>query len=404
MEQMLIGVEQKTSWKGVTSLDEVKHLIDAGILLKWREMRTLKRNFSEEDQCEIIRHMTKRLCERCDERLSSEILVESLLIWMSNAGSDALIDAFIDQMFEEPGREGAARALVEVSLTTEVVDSGGHDEAMFATAVVLICELGLSIFDFNQKNPGQWVDAKKLLDHIATYLLSVSNCNNACIRLSLLHYFGVTSSSGSEKSSFNRVMSRFGHTVLDHLFGLLFCKRSEGIALRYLLDNLPYVLEADIHSQRILHETFKYYMLKQPERFALFLHTFIDFIISSDNAHKPHIHRVLLQHLGALLNVVSEVNHKILGKEIMVAIYKFQGNPYRDEMMDQIAMETSIRQSFKDLLKQIRSANSFAEVEGTTAKFGSSKRGRRPSFAKVDYMGTMDQVTYLGNFDTAKAS
>src|SRR5690606_26461565 len=107
--------------------------------------------------------------------------------------------------------------------------------------------------------------AQALLDHIATYLLSVSNTNSSCIRLSLLHYFGVTEHGSSNKLYFNRVMSRFGHTVLDHLFALLFRKKSEAVALQYLVENLPYVLGADRHSQRIVHETFKHYMLKEPE-------------------------------------------------------------------------------------------------------------------------------------------
>src|SRR5690606_18318848 len=106
-----------------------------------------------------------------------------------------------------------------------------------------------------------------LLDHIATFLLSVSNANSSCIRLSLLHYFGVCERHSEQKVCFNRIMGRFGHTVLDHLFNLLFRKRSEAVALQYLVENLPHVLEADRHAQKIVHETFKFYMLKQPERF-----------------------------------------------------------------------------------------------------------------------------------------
>jgi hypothetical protein len=402
---MLIGGEQRSSWQGLSTLEEIYEVIDSGTLLKWKEMRTLKRNFSAEQQCEIIKFMTKRLCERAEERLSAEILIESLLIWVASASKEYLVEAFLDQMFDEPGREEAARALVEISLTIEMTEDE-HDEALLATAVAIVCELGLAIFDFEQKNPGEYPGAKRTLDHLATYLLSMSNYNNASIRLSLLHYFGVTSSGLKQKESFNRVMSRFGHTVLDHLFGLLFNKRSEGISLSFLLDNLPFVLEADIHSQRILHETFKYYMLKHPERFALFLQALIDEVHSGENADKAGQQgKVLLQHLGALLNIVSEVNHRTLGKELLIGIFKFHGHPYRDEMMDQIEKEGVVRPVYRELLMQIRPATTMSEIEGAVSKFSGSKRGRKPSFAKVGEMGTVDKINYLGNMDSpAKAS
>lgn len=396
--------EPKISWKGVADVKTVKDLVDYGILLKWRDMRTLKRNFSQEEQREIIKHMTKRMCERAESRLSAEIVIESLLIWVATASSEAIVDAFVDQMFEEPARESATRTLVEVALTTEVTDNG-HDEHIFATAVVLICELGLAIYDYDRKNPGSFPGARRLLDHVATYLLSVSNHNNSCIRLSLLHYFGRTSEGVEDKVSFNRIMGRFGHTVLEHLFASLFNKRSEGIALRYLLDNLPFVLGGDVHSQRILHETFKQYMLKQPERFALFIHTLVDHVRGMpQDADGARAKTCLLQHLGALLSLVSEVNHRVLGRDLLVAICRFESDPFRDAMLNQIVKEATMRSTFKELLGQIRTATNVTEIESAAAKFGNSKRGRKPSFAKVGYMGTMDQVTFLGSLDSAKAS
>jgi hypothetical protein len=354
-------VEVKNSWKGASTVNEVRELVDCGILLKWRDMRTLKRNFSEQQQLDIIRHMTKRLCERSESRLSAEIVVENLLIWIANAASEPLVDAFLDQMFEEPGRENAARTLVEVALTTEVTDNG-HDENIFSTAVILICELGLAIYDYDKKNSNSFPGAKRLLDHIATYLLSVSNHNNGCIRLSLLHYFGRTTADIEDKVSFNRIMSRFGHTVLDHLFALLFNKRSEAVALRFLLDNLPFVLLGDIHSQRILHETFKYYMLKYPERFSLFMHTLVDHVrIFSEDTENRKARSCLLQHLGALLNLVNEVNHRILGREILLAICRFEDDPFKDALLNQIAKESTKRVAFKENFIQIRNAGSVEE-------------------------------------------
>src|SRR5690606_41340755 len=113
-------------------------------------------------------------------------------------------------------------------------------------------------------------------------------------------YFGVTEHGTVNHQSFNRIMGRFGHTVLDHLFNLLFKKRSEAVALQYLLENLAFFLEADRHSQRIVHETFKFYMLKQPERFVLFIQAFTEHLAVSGEDYDEAA-RVFMQHLVLLL-------------------------------------------------------------------------------------------------------
>ena len=399
MEQ-LIGM--KNSWKGTTSLDEAKQLIDYGIMLRWSEMRTLKRTFNNDEQTQIVRHFAIRLAERATTRLQAEILVESALVWLANAAEEFLLNAFLEELFAQPGFEDACWALVEISLTSEVSENS-HDEEIFAMAVALICELGVNLQEYERRFPGEMKRSAQILDHIATYLLSVSNSNNTCIRLSLLHYFGVTERGMDNKYYFNRIMSRFGHTVLDHLFNLLFKKRSEAMALQYLLENLPFVLEADRHSQRICHETFKYYMLKQPERFALFVQAFADHVLANKES-MPKVIPVYIQHVGALLKVVSDLNHKLLGREFLIGLTKFTCYQACDQLIDSILANDSIRKPFRDLLTQMRHSENRQGVVDSVAQFRSSKRGRKPSFSRVDNVGTMHQVTYLGSVDVPKAS
>jgi hypothetical protein len=293
--------------------------------------------------------------------------------------------------------------LVEIALTSEVSENS-HDGDIFEMAVALICELGISIQEYEKAYPGEFDRAQALLDHIATYLLSVSNANSACIRLSLLHYFGVTEHTSQPKHSFNRIMSRFGHTVLDHLFNLLFRKRSEAVALQFLLENLPYVLEADRHSQKIVHETFKYYMLKQPERFSMFIQAFADELIHKKTQGYEESRKTFVQHLGAMLKVASDVNHKQLGREFITAMLKFSGDPFSREVLDAVGGDVEIRRPFLDLLEQLRAGKEGADTDAAVAQFRSSKRGRKPSFARAEGLGTMHQVHYLGGIEVQKAS
>ena len=134
----------------------------------------------------------------------------------------------------------ACFVMVELALTAEVSDQE-NSESIFSSAVALVCELGSLLQEVEKAYPGELGERiHKLLEHISTYLLSVSNSSNNCIRLSLLSYFSNLERGLSHKPSFNRIMARFGHTILEHLFALLFFnnKKTEGVALQFLLDNL----------------------------------------------------------------------------------------------------------------------------------------------------------------------
>jgi len=391
-----------SSWKGTSSVDEACRLIDYGVMLRWRDMRTLRRTLKPADEEQVVRHFARRLVERCAVRLQAEILVESAMVWLANAASESLLNAFLEELFAQPGATDVCWALVEIALTTEVSENA-HDGDIFEMAVALICELGVSVQEYAKAYPGEFERAGALLDHIATYLLSVSNTNSSCIRLSLLHYFGVTEHGHATKPSFNRIMGRFGHTVLDHLFTLLFRKRSEAVALQYLLENLPYVLGADRHSQKIVHETFKYYMLKQPERFCLFIQAFADELAEKQDPAWDECRRTFVQHLGAMLKVASDVNHRQLGREFIVAVLKFSGYACCGELLQAIRLETEIKKPFKELLEQLVASETAGGVVDAAAQFRSSKRGRKPSFARAEGVGTMHQVTYLGGIEIQKA-
>lgn len=401
MSQTMIG--GPTSWKGTETFEQAQQLIDYGVMLRWRDMRTLRRCFTEEQEEQVIRHFARRLAERSGVRLQAEIIVESAMIWLANAASERLLNAFLEELFAQAEFDQACWALVEIALTSEMAERK-HDADIFEIAVALICELGLSIQEYNVAYPGEFSRAQALLDHIATYLLSVSNANSSCIRLSLLHYFGVTERGLAQKNYFNRIMSRFGHTALDHLFSALFRKRSEAVALQYLLENLPFVLTADRHSQKIVHETFKYYMLKQPERFSLFVQAFADELKAHPEAAFDECRVTFLQHLGAMVKVASDVNHKQLGREFLTAILKFEKTPFCTELLNHIQGQEEIRRPFRDLLEQLRAGHRVDDVVDAVAQFRSSKRGRKPSFSRVEGLGTINQITYLGGIEVQKAS
>ena len=392
----------KHNWKTVADARTSCELIDYGVIVRWQDMRRLAKLFSAEDHKFILRHFAKRLAERAGIRLQAEILVESIMVWLANTEDETILASFLVELFAQPGCEDACRTLVELALTAEVTEHG-HDDDVFSMSVALICELGLGIQQFDRQFPGHLRGTQSILDHIATYLLSVSNSNNSCIRLSLLHYFGAMEHGSVVKNYFNRVMSRFGHTVLDHLFNLLFHKRTEAIALQYLLENLPFVLEADTHTQRIVHETFKFYMLKQTDRFTLFVHSMVDYLNQQVDSSYNNARMVFAQHLAALFRITAEVNHKDLGREMVLALARFAHEDHCRKLLNELSTESSIRLSFREFVLQVQPVIEGVKSIEYLQQFRTTKRDRRPSFARAEDLGTLHQVSYLGSVQVPKA-
>lgn len=397
----------KPTWKGIKSVDEGRDLIDIGMLLNWSDMRTLKRTFSESDQVEIVKHFASRLAERHEDRLASELIVESLLIWTAANNSEQLIDGFIEAVFEEPDRLALIRAFTEISLTIDTADSKHYDE-MFAVAVSIISQLGIYLKFMSQKYPEELRGYEHVLSHIGTYLISVSNNNSTAIRFCLMNYFGVVGVAEANVEPFNKLMSRFGHTALDTLFTFLFNKKTEAVALQYLMDNLPFVLLANDMTQNVLHEIFKFYMLKKPEKFSIFISMFSEELRSEKPSffddHKIKVRETYMKHLALLLKVVSEVNHKQLAKDILLGLVKFEGVPFKDTLISNILRSEDIRPFYREILVKLRDAASKEKVIDSISHFRSSKRGRKPSFTRADNLGILGQINFLGAHEDLRAS
>lgn len=392
------------SWKSVANLEEAKQLIDMGSLLIWKDFKQARKAMDDQQLQELVRYAAARLSERVESRLPEEILIESLLIIFANCQNEDVLVAFLHEILEQENRIDACTILVELAITVEVSDAE-HSEEIFAIAVALICELGSMIRQIQLQTPKEaGLPAARLLDRISTYLLSVSNSNDNCIRLSLLHYFGNLEKGKTHKSGFNRIMGRFGHTVLEHLFTLLFNKKTEAVALQFLLENIPHILEADDHTQTILQETWKHYLLKKPERFALFIQALSQHLLAMPDAEAKVCRKVYLQHLALLLKKVAEVDHRELGREILGAMASFSAEPYFKELVQMIIRDQSIRESFRILVTKLANASNVESVLEEADSFRSSKRGRKPSFAKTDKTRVIYQVKFLGTQQAAKAS
>lgn len=387
------------TWKNATDVGSAKKLVDLGYLLPWSDGKTTVKVLGEDGSCELVRYIAIRLADRFSDRLAAEILVETLYAVLTAASNEKVMIAFLEELFDSDQFENVTRHLVEISLGGEVAEDE-LSKSVVSAAVALICEIGLNIQRIEDEEPGRIERSKALSDHIAAYLLSVSNTNVQAVRLSLLRYFSQTEYGQTGKTNYTRLVVRFGHSIMESLFQQLFVKKSERVAAQYLLENLPCALEAGSDTQKILHETFKQHMFKESERFCLFMHELGSYLISlgQENSICPAAESYA-RHLIALFKVTSDLGHKELGREVLQELHKFAA--YGDIYNWIRSLETSseIRRVFRELALEYRVKVVEAGKGGkVVSQFRVSKRGRKPSLSKGDF-GFLEQVTTLGEYE-----
>jgi len=379
------------TWSKASSVDDARRLIDQGVLLMPDVAKKIKKRFDEEASAQITEYFAVRVAESVDIRLSVEMAVESLMVWLTATGESKYIGVFLERFLVVQNRVRAIRAILDVVMNLESAQKGDAHE-IFCTGISLICEMGFAIREIGSMYPDLIKDPDQLLHHISAYLLSVSNHSSNHVRLSLLNYFGVTESGGA-RNNFHKILDRFGHSMLDFLLRSLFEKKTEAVALRYLQENFGYILNADYTIQKVVFETLKFYMLKKPERFVLFCKEISKCSQSEYWDAGSSAQSIWMRHLALLFSVTSDVNHVKLGSDIFLVLRMHKNNPDYTELVDQLYQDDKTRKQFKELIDfyerpKPKQRSNINLIRG-------SKRGRKPSLSKAPDMTTVDQVTFL---------
>jgi len=401
----MVGVKTP-NWKDILNIEEAENLIDTGNLLSWKNMRHLRKVLPQADHLRVVKHIARRLSERYQDRLASEILIESLLVWIANKVSEEMISAFIDEVMDDADRLELIWTFGNIALSLEFAEDK-HQEECFSIAVAILSEMSLRLHALSRFNQEELPGAEELVKNISTLLYSVSNSNSPRTRLYLVHYFGFMTALGEPSEKLNKVLNRFGYTVFDNLFMQLFDKKTESIALQFLIDNLPLLLLADGEQQNILAEILKSHMYKQPERFALFIDNFSSNLASREQILDIDDDRVKitwLKHLAQLFGLANELDHKFLAKDLILAICRFESLEFGTEVLKKIGKLDGIRPLFKELTNKVQSNSNKEAVIDSYYQFRSKKRGRKPSFSKSNAVNTLGQIVFLGEITGARAS
>jgi hypothetical protein len=396
-----VGVEnEELYWKDAATLTDAQELIEHCILVKWSNMASLQRTFDSAAQKKIMAYFGKRLATAEKNRLIEVVTVESALVWLASAESEDLEEAFLERLLVS---ESLVQEFISTVQSMEFIDQE-HGEKIYASAVVIICKLGLHLWERKRSNPGKSQSIDPLLQTIASHLLSVSNRESTAIRLSLMQYFGYMSQrDASYYISFERITTRFGFTLMEQLFALLENTRCNTIALHYLLEIGTYILGARAPSQQILHHTFRSFMLKEPERFLVVMEAFAAHLNKEGELTRKQ-RSVFLQHLGMLVNIIAETSHKLLTNNLLYLMATYYQEETYQALLTQLMASPSIKAKVKLYLKDLNAIKSDAQLARIESVLRLKKRGRKPLQNSPELRSPLSQVSFLGKFELPQAS
>lgn len=385
-------------WKQARSPQDAFFLIDIGSIIAYKDLRWLRRVFSYEQEQEVVAYFAERFAERYRNRDAAEIILESLLLWLTFSAKEGLVVIFLQKIFEHPERIEIIQAFPRLCLNLELVEQPKSND-VFDVSVFLIAQMGLQIFSLAQLHPQEFSKSEDILPQISAIMISMSNVSSFRTRLCLFNYFGILELRHGKEHHYKKLMQRFGYTLVNEIFSDLFQKKNESFALAYLMDNLPHMMLASYNAQNVLQDVLRYNMLKYPNRFSLFLQAFNPCILTAVRDYPLGHQRTLtvnyVTHLAILLRVISQIDQPRLSKEILISLAAFKDHKQAQHLLQQLLSSQEIRVFYRELLEQLLGADNPRNYIERISKFRQKKRGPRPKIRHRNH-GIFDQIYHLG--------
>lgn len=209
-----------------------------------------------------------------------------------------------------------AMAMLHLS-DVELADHPGRN-AIGQAILVLVTEFGLMVAENAGRSGLDPQGAARVVEYVTTSLLARSNVNNNAIRVSLLHYLSKCPLNMNTSSQLNRVISRFGQSLLDDLLNAFFEQKKRGnAAFFFLAEHLTTFFTAAPALAEMSHSVLRHYMLKHPDEFPSFMASYSDWV---SREHIPL--SITAQHIALLIRSASEVSQKALAENLCAVLQK----------------------------------------------------------------------------------
>jgi hypothetical protein len=208
-------------------------------------------------------------------------------------------------------------------------------------ALVLLSEFGLNIANSSGKTLLPPKEIGYVVDFVTSNMLAKSNINHSAVRVSLVHYlasFPVTTQSSLQ---LNRVISRFGQTLLDELLKAFFeDKRKGNAAFFFLVEHLNCFFTSSPALADMAQGTLKHYMFKHPDEFPSFLSGYLDCMKKSFEVSLNSTKHLTMLAMSSV--TIGQTNLTTLIGNLVFKHVKATRDMGRDVFMEHVQMVRSV--------------------------------------------------------------
>jgi hypothetical protein len=277
------------------------------------------------------------------------------------------------------------------------------------TILVLLTELGLQLAERSNSGALSSEESGRVVEYITTNLLARSNQNNTAMRISLVHYLSNCPMTSQTSLQLNRVISRFGQSLLDEMLKAFFeDKRKGNAAFFFLVEHLNSFFTASPALAEMSHNVLKNFMLRFPDEFPAFLASYCEFIPKEQGKLEQatkHLSLLLRSSVEVSQRQLSEAMGKVLLKHLKVYADVSQEFllSHANEVVHLATAGGRYLQSplLEDFLKQIKLLPKATGVAVSIGKVSvlAQKRKQRESVVKLAKVGDkpspLDQMLQL---------
>lgn len=209
-------------------------------------------------------------------------------------------------------------AIVLLEIADNEISDKSSRVPLAHTSLVLLTEMGLLLANRAGQSRLDNSGSARVVEYITTSLLARSNINSTAMRMSMLHYLARNPLNQQATQQLNRVISRFGQSLLEEMFVSFFeNKRRETAAFYFLLEHLNLFLATSPALSEMSYTVLRHVMLKYPDDFPRFLATYDERVSHDASKMLP-----LTQHIALLIRTSVEVSQRELSDSLVSILYK----------------------------------------------------------------------------------
>jgi hypothetical protein len=337
---------------------------------------------NQESREKIVRHAAERLKQHYDNEKHLEGT-----FWLVAAGLAHERDwdtslYFLHSIFEVSQDADFYReiAVAMLHLSDIELSDGKGKNAIGQAMLVLVSEFGLMIAERGGRGGLDPQGAARVVEYVTTSLLARSNVNNNAIRVSLLHYLSKCPINNNTSSQLNRVISRFGQSLLDDLLNAFFEQKKRGTAAFFFLaEHLSTFFSAAPALAEMSHSVLRHYMLKHPDEFPGFMASYSDWVSREHQSLS-----MTAQHIALLIRAATEVSQRQLAENLCIVLQRHLrlfGEVSKELLQQEVQIVESILHANRPVKNPLME-DIIANIESLLAD-NSKKQGRVVPLAKL---------------------